>query len=139
MTRGEGVPRGFVPMAARVPFPDVAGPFLRRPGAPPGHAACGFRAGPEHCNSYGLLHGGCSITFASTLMAEAAASLSGGAPPRLVRMLTNFLAPPHAGDWIEGEAVATADTSGTGAIAVQARVRVGARTVFSADALFAPP
>jgi acyl-coenzyme A thioesterase PaaI-like protein len=137
VTRGDGVPDGFGPLDSHVPFAEAAGPFLRRGGEPPGRAVFGFRATPEHGNSYAILHGGCSMTFASVTMTEAAQSLS-PTPVRLVRMLTNFLAPPHAGDWVEGEAEAVPDSSGTGAIAVHVRVRVGARTVFTADAVFAP-
>ena len=137
MTRGEGVPDGFGPLESHVPFADAAGPFLRRAGEPPGRAVCGFRVGPEHGNSYAIMHGGCSMSFATVTMTEAAQSLATGRV-RLVRMLTNFLAPPHAGDWVEGEAEATAATAGTSIIAVHVRVRVGARTMFTAEAVFAP-
>ena len=99
-----------------------------RAGVPVG-AAGDFTTAPEINQVFGELLGAWA---AATWQA-----IGSPAPVRLVRMLTNFLAPPHAGDWIEGEAVAVPDTSGSGVIAVHVRVRVGARTMFTADAVYA--
>lgn len=45
------------------PFNDHAGPFYHRVEAD-GAIVCGFRSGPRNGNGFGILHGGCLMTFA---------------------------------------------------------------------------
>ena len=44
------------------PFEDHAGPFYAREEA--GGMVCGFRPGAQHCNGFGIVHGGALLTFA---------------------------------------------------------------------------
>src|SRR4051812_6722616 len=62
-TVAEGEWAGWCCFPAGDPFEDHAGPFYFRVGGD-GRPVCAFRAGKQHMNRSGFLHGGLVMTFA---------------------------------------------------------------------------
>lgn len=62
---------------------------------------CAFRAGKQHLNSGGVVHGGCLMTFADFSLFAIAHDALDGASGVTVSFASEFLSGPKAGDLIE--------------------------------------
>jgi len=71
-----------------------------------GHLLMGFRAGPEHANLRGILHGGMIATFADTALPYAAMyqAMDGRRFLPTISLQLDYLAPAELGAWIEARA-----------------------------------
>jgi uncharacterized protein (TIGR00369 family) len=87
-------------------FEDRTGPFYFREEAD-GSIRCAFRAGPQHMNGGGHMHGGCIMTFAdyALFMIGHKAMVNGGGVT--VSLNGEFVGPAHLGELVEatGEVV----------------------------------
>jgi acyl-coenzyme A thioesterase PaaI-like protein len=93
---------GWQPFAARGPFSTLIGPFFHRT-TPDGLVQHGFRTGPQHCNSYRILHGGMVLGFVDGVFAHAAVrALKRGCVT--VRLAGDNLDMAREGDWIHASA-----------------------------------
>lgn len=132
------VPEGFVRVQRPTPNPfnELVGPFyIRRKGDA---VSLGVRLEERHCNSRGTCHGGMLATLADIALGyacELAGEAAGHGTSFVTTDLTvEYLAPAHAGDWIEsavqvlnpGSRIANAD----GVLLVEGRPVVRARATF---------
>ncbi|HEX4182043.1 MAG TPA: PaaI family thioesterase [Caulobacteraceae bacterium] len=86
-------------------FEDRTGPFYFRE-EPDGTIRCAFRAGPQHMNGSGHMHGGCIMTFADyALFMIGHKAMDGGGVT--VSLNGEFVGPAHQGELVEatGEVV----------------------------------
>ncbi len=60
-----------------------------------GHSTIGFTPKPEHMNSFGVTHGGASMTLLDVAMAVAARSVSPESGIVTIEMKTSFMRPAH--------------------------------------------
>ena len=58
-----------------------------------GESTLHFAPRPEHCNSFGVAHGGAVMTFLDVIMATAARSANAGSGIVTIEMKTSFLQP----------------------------------------------
>jgi uncharacterized protein (TIGR00369 family) len=87
-------------------YEDHTGPFYFRE-EPDGSIRCAFRAGPQHMNASGHMHGGCMLTFADyALFMIGNKSMENGAGVT-VSLNGEFIGPAELGDLVEatGEVV----------------------------------
>lgn len=61
-----------------------------------GRSTLHFTPRPEHCNSFGVVHGGALMTFLDVVMASAARSLQPEAGTVTIEMKTSFMQPAPA-------------------------------------------
>lgn len=102
MHASEGVPEGFVPLAALGQFVSVNGPIFMRSS----DRVLGFKVGPAHCNPMGVCHGGWLATFLD-MQLPASARRSDSLPegfPVTVSLSLDYLSPVQLGSWVQGEA-----------------------------------
>ena len=76
-------------------FETRAGPFLER--VENGESITAFRAGPEHMNGGGFMHGGCLMTFADSALFTIARPAMEGSFGVTVNLSGDFLASVRAG------------------------------------------
>jgi acyl-coenzyme A thioesterase PaaI-like protein len=81
-------------------FETRAGPFYERFEGEQGITA--FRAGPEHMNGGGFMHGGCLMTFADAALFTIARPAMAGSFGVTVNLSGDFLDAARAGEFIEG-------------------------------------
>jgi uncharacterized protein (TIGR00369 family) len=109
-------------------FEDMTGPFVYRV-EDGGKVRCAFRAGKQHMNGGGFMHGGCLMTFADYAMfCIATGELAGGGAVTL-SFASEFIATAKAGDLIEatGEIV----KAGKSVIFVRGEIFTGARMLLT--------
>jgi len=80
------------------PYERTSGPYALRRDAD-GKMRCAFRAGLQHLNGAGTVHGGCLGAFADFALAAVASPVIDSAVT--VTLTTSFLAPAYAGDLLE--------------------------------------
>ncbi len=92
---------GYRPILNPVdPFEDVIGPFYER-AEPDGGASYAFQVREDHTNMAGIAHGGMLMSFADTVVAQAAFAANGGDHVVTLSMSASFLAPARVGDLVE--------------------------------------
>jgi acyl-coenzyme A thioesterase PaaI-like protein len=108
-------------------FEDHTGPFYFREEAD-GTVRCAFRAGPQHMNGGGHMHGGCMLTFAdySLFMIGLKAMESGGVT---VSLNGEFIGPAMLGELVESTGEVT--RAGGSLVFMRGMIRVGDRPVMS--------
>ena len=74
-----------------IPFVDLLGFTLER--FEGGESALHFLPRPEHCNSFGVAHGGALMTFLDVIMATAARSVQPESGAVTIEMKTSFMRP----------------------------------------------
>ena len=97
----DDVPSGFEPVPAG-PFLDHVGPLYAGSDADSGDAVLALRAGPQHLNQGGTVHGGLLATLVDTAMGAAVRAESDGeTKTATVSLTTHYLGPGNEGDWIQ--------------------------------------
>ena len=87
---------------AVIPFAQLLGITLEK--FEGGESELLFPARPEHCNSFGVAHGGALMTFLDVVMATAARSANPGSGIVTIEMKTSFMRPaPAAGGVLVGQ------------------------------------
>jgi acyl-coenzyme A thioesterase PaaI-like protein len=109
-------------------FEDHTGPFYFREEAD-GTVRCAFRAGPQHMNGGGHMHGGCMLTFAdySLFMIGLKAMETGGGVT--VSLNGEFIGPAMLGELVESTGEVT--RAGGSLVFMRGMIRVGDRPVMS--------
>ena len=104
---------------------------------PDGTCRRAFRAGEQHCNAAGIVHGGMLVTFIDALMGITVAH-NAQSTALTIRLTTDFLSIARPGDWIEGHSQVSKLTSGIAFVDAEAFVAGPAanRPVISAQGLF---
>ncbi|MDB5848744.1 MAG: esterase [Rhodoferax sp.] len=130
------VPEGFT--AADLPegFLEHVGPLYTRADAGgAGTFVLAFRAGPQHVNRYGVVHGGMLATLADTAIGANLARTGNGVDTTLtVSLSLDYLAGGRVGDWIEAHVLLTKPR---GRVRFgQCEVRCGASLLVRASAVF---
>ena len=74
-----------------IPFVDLLGFTLER--FEGGESTLHFAPRPEHCNSFGVTHGGALMTFLDVIMATAARSVQPESGVVTIEMKTSFMRP----------------------------------------------
>ncbi|HJV85199.1 MAG TPA: PaaI family thioesterase [Noviherbaspirillum sp.] len=94
------VPEGFERLNRGSPFVELVGPLYgkRIDGR---NIVIGMRAGPQHANVKGLVHGGLMLTLADTALGIAITIANDEVPMVTVNLSTDFVESAHPGDWIE--------------------------------------
>ena len=77
-----------------IPFVDLLGFTLER--FEDGESTLHFAPRPEHCNSFGVAHGGALMTFLDVIMATAARSVQPESGVVTIEMKTSFMRPAPA-------------------------------------------
>ena len=87
-------------------FEDHTGPFYFRE-EPDGSIRCAFRAGPQHMNGGGAMHGGCMLTFADYALFMIGNKAMENGNGVTVSLNGEFIGPAGLGDLVEatGEVV----------------------------------
>lgn len=80
---------------ANIPFVHHLGITLER--FQEGEATLHFSPKPEHCNSFGVAHGGALMTFLDVIMAHAARSVNMESGVITIEMKTSFMRPGPVG------------------------------------------
>jgi acyl-coenzyme A thioesterase PaaI-like protein len=86
-------------------FEQRAGPFYEKFDGDEGITA--FRAGPEHMNGGGFMHGGCLMTFADAALFTIARPATEGSFGVTVNLSGDFLDAARVGEFIEARGVIT--------------------------------
>lgn len=81
-------------------FEQRAGPFYERVDAD-GHGITAFRAGAEHMNGGGFMHGGCLLTFADSALFTIARPAMEGSFGVTVNLSGDFLAGARPSEFME--------------------------------------
>ena len=87
-------------------FETRAGPFYERVDEN-GEGVSAFRAGPEHMNGGGFMHGGCLMTFADSALFTIARSAMEGSYGVTVNLSGDFLDAARTGEFIEARGQVT--------------------------------
>lgn len=82
------------------PYEVLIGPFYARREAE-GDYSYAFRVGEQHTNVNEIAHGGMLMSFADSVVANAAFAANDGMPAVTLSMNTTFLAPGRIGDLVE--------------------------------------
>ncbi|RJF92531.1 PaaI family thioesterase [Noviherbaspirillum saxi] len=93
------VPPGYTPFVPASPFMSVMGPLYQRPGQD-NATVLALRVSSIHTNMHGIAHGGMLATLADNALGFNVSG-AGQHPIVTVHMSLDFLAPAHAGDWLE--------------------------------------
>ena len=80
-------------------FETRAGPFYER--VEGGEGVTAFRAGPEHMNGGGFMHGGCLMTFADSALFTIGRSAMEGSFGVTVNLSGDFLDAARVGEYVE--------------------------------------
>ncbi len=113
-------------------FENRAGPFFAR-FEESGRPIFAFSADRRHCNSNGVMHGGCMMTFMDLVVCSTARHLEHDGGVVTVSFTADFMASVLAGDMVEAEAWVTRATGSL--IFLQGKARVGDRQVFACQAV----
>ena len=85
-----------LPFGVHIPFVDLLGFRMERYEG--GESTLHFTPGPEHCNSFGVAHGGAVMTFLDVVMATAARSVQLDSGTVTIEMKTSFMRPAPVGE-----------------------------------------
>jgi uncharacterized protein (TIGR00369 family) len=99
-----------------------------------GQVRFAFRAGPEHLNPQGIVHGGMLASFADHVMGAAVWEAIGRKPCATVSLHSSFLGPARAGEWVEGLAKVT--RRGQSLVFVVGRLFAGDRGLLTAEGIW---
>ncbi len=102
------VPAGFAPIGKSSPFGRLIGPVYERL-EEDGTYARALRVEDRHTNLGGVVHGGVLMSFADVVLGTVSYRHA-GRPGASVRMVSDFVAPARAGDWLEGRGRVTEAT-----------------------------
>jgi uncharacterized protein (TIGR00369 family) len=119
---------GWKKLLAETGFEHHVGPLWAKL-IEPGRAKFGFRAGPQHVNPFGVVHGGMLVTFADHVMGSLVWYVTGKGPSTTVSLNSDFASSARVGDWIEGEAMLV--RKGASLIFVRGEISVGTRIVLA--------
>ena len=128
---GVEAPEGYLPIQSSAPFGKHNGPIFEKVDG--GRFRRGFRVLERHCNQGGIVHGGMLMTFADVVLGTAAWRRT-GRPTVTVRMVVDFVAPAHLGDWVEGTAELSRETESL--IFVEGELRANGRTILTSSGIF---
>ena len=95
------VPPGFQPINQTSGFADANGPWFEK--VEDGRLIRGFRPGPQHSNSHGIVHGGMMAAFLDSVMGSTVFHVLQRRCVT-VRLTIDYLMPGRVGDWLQGEA-----------------------------------
>ncbi len=95
------VPPGFRPIVQTSGFAEVNGPWFEK--IENGRLIRGFRPGPQHANSLGIVHGGMLATFLDSAMGSTVFHLLDRRCVTL-RLTLDYQLPSRLGDWLQAEA-----------------------------------
>jgi uncharacterized protein (TIGR00369 family) len=128
------LPPGYEPMWREEGFVALTGPlYVRKPKN--GHTlAWAFRAGPQHLNPGGVVHGGMLVTFADHALGAMVFFAAGKKPCSTIDLACSFVAPGRPGDWIECTSEVVRSTASL--IFMHGRVFVGARTLLDVKGIW---
>ena len=93
----------------------------------------GFRVLDRHLNQAGIIHGGMLATFADMVLGQAVRTIV-GKRAFTVRLVTDYLGPAQAGDWLEGRGQVLRQTRSLAF--AEALLAVGGRRVVKASGVF---
>lgn len=125
---------GYRPILNPVdPFEEVIGPFYERQEAG-GGMSYAFQVREAHTNMAGITHGGMLMSFADTVVAQAAFAANGGDHVVTLSMSTAFLAPARTGDLVECRPRLIRRTAEI--LFVSGDFMVGGVTILTADSLW---
>ena len=108
-------------------FEQRAGPFYER--FEEGEGVTAFRAGPEHMNGGGFMHGGCLMTFADSALFTIARPAMAGSFGVTVNLSGDFLDAARVGEFVEARGQIT--RGGRSLVFVRGLVTADARPVLS--------
>lgn len=94
-------PPGFKRITQTSGFAEANGPWYEK--VQDGRLIRGFRPGPQHANSHGIVHGGMLATFLDSTMGSTVFHVLQRRCVT-VRMSLDYLMPARLGDWIQAEA-----------------------------------
>lgn len=124
-------PEGYALAPRRGPFTTHNGPlYLKQEGE---QLIQGLRLRDRHCNAVGIVHGGMLMTFVDGIMGVTCATRTKTLCVT-VRMISDFLSPAKAGEWLEGRAEITKIEDGF--VFCEGILTVGHRDVLKASAVF---
>ena len=94
------IPPGFHAVEVESGFSAANGPWFEK--IEDGRLVRGFRPGPQHSNTHGIVHGGMLAAFLDSAMGTAVFhSLERRAVT--VRLTLDYLGPARVGDWLQAE------------------------------------
>lgn len=108
-------------------FETRAGPFYER--QEDGQGVTAFRAGPEHMNGGGFMHGGCLLTFADSALFTIGRPALDGSFGVTVNLAGDFLDAARVGEFVEARGDIT--RAARSLVFVRGLVRADARPVLS--------
>ena len=124
-------PEGYVLAARRGPFTTHNGPLYLR--EEEGSFVQGIRLRDRHCNGAAIVHGGMLLTFVDGVMGVMAFRETGTLCVT-IRMVSDFLSPARAGEWLDGRGVVTRVEDGFAFC--EGMLYVGHRDVLKASGVF---
>ena len=95
------VPPGFRELTAAIGFAAANGPWFEK--IEDGRLIRGFRPGPRHANTHGIVHGGMLAAFLDSAMGSTVFHVLKRRCVT-VRLTFDYLMPGRVGDWLQGEA-----------------------------------
>jgi uncharacterized protein (TIGR00369 family) len=95
-----GVPPGFRKIETSG-FAEANGPWFEK--IEGGRLIRGFRPGPQHSNTHGIVHGGMLAAFLDSVMGSTVFHILERRCVT-VRLSVDYLMPGRVGDWLQGEA-----------------------------------
>jgi len=95
------VPPGFQPITQTSGFAEANGPWFEK--IEGSRLIRGFRPGPPHANSLGIVHGGMLATFLDSTMGSTVFHVLQRRCVTL-RLSLDYLLPSRLGDWLQAEA-----------------------------------
>ena len=127
-------PAGFAVLDLPGGFEALTGPLYVADGG----TRFAFRAGSQHTNPDGAVHGGMLMSFMDAVLAlTLLGALETRAPVATVSFACDFLSPARPGDWIEGAGELTGRTRSLAFLS--GRLTTGERGVLSARAVWRLP
>ncbi|TMJ32627.1 MAG: PaaI family thioesterase [Alphaproteobacteria bacterium] len=95
------IPPGFRELTEAIGFAAANGPWFEK--IDDGRLIRGFRPGPQHANSHGIVHGGMLASFIDSAMGSTVFHVL---ERRCVtmRLSLDYLMPGRVGDWLQAEA-----------------------------------
>jgi uncharacterized protein (TIGR00369 family) len=97
----KSVPPGFQPINQTSGFAEANGPWFEK--VEDGRLIRGFRPGPQHSNSHGIVHGGMLASFLDSAMGSTVFHVLQRRCVT-VRLSLDYLMPGRVGDWLQAEA-----------------------------------
>jgi uncharacterized protein (TIGR00369 family) len=95
------IPPGFRELTKAIGFAAANGPWFEK--IEEGRLIRGFRPGPQHANSHGIVHGGMLASFIDSAMGSTVFHVLERRCVT-VRLSLDYLMPGRVGDWLQAEA-----------------------------------